>query len=79
MEQVKVKFIAAPCAGVLVGKVYDAVLVPKGEDIVAALPELRDVYGAGPVNTSSDCLCFIDDDGHPCDLFTDWVNFEYAE
>ena len=79
MKQVKVKFIVAPFDGVVAGKVYDAVLVPEGEDIIAALPELSYVYGNEPVETAQDCLCFVADDGHPCDLFTDRANFEYVE
>lgn len=79
MKQVKVKFIESPFDGVVVDKVYDAVFVPKGDDIVEALPPLSEVYGDGPVETAKDCLCFVADDGHPCDLFVDRVAFEYVE
>ena len=79
MKQVKVKFTKAPCDGVVVDKIYDAVFVHKGGDIVAAFPALSDVYGAGPVETAEDCLCLVADDGHPCDLFTVWNEFEYVE
>lgn len=79
MKQVKVKFMTSPFDGIAAGKVYDAVFVQEGGDIVAALPALSLVYGDGPFKTMGDCLCLIDDDDHPCDLFVDWIEFEYVE
>jgi hypothetical protein len=65
-----------------VGKVYDAVLVNKGEDIIAAYPPLAEVYGGYGHTTMpahEDLLAFTNDRGHACDKWLSGINYEIVE